>query len=544
MTLNLAVRIGNQRRTHQVEGLTFRRDMIGGLTSLNARLILPLDRVDLVRHFDTVTVYGPTAEVVAVAQLTDLGRGVSNDGQRWELSASGLGQHVYDIEAPLVYVDQSITDGWRQINRINRGGQVSQSTLPSNDGDNSPESIVFNFPEGSTVATGDSITLRCERLRECGMAIGRVSFSWDSGGPSDTDYRIRLWTSQDPSAVTDGSATYTATLDPTGGSTSKVVTTDISNGRNVADLIMDRNAGSGKPADDSKWFGVYNWILRSRLKDKDGSDITAGASYANDYVLAHEVVKDLLGRLLPEYDGTVAEVATTATHQIESLAYPDGTTAGAVLDDLMMLERGFYWYVDNDAVFHWSAKPSTIRYEATLDDGGDFPATATMLYSEARTRWRDKRGRVRQGAVRTLADVGLSDDYLAPAGKTRRKIIDAGDEIASSAGASRLADQFLIEHAAPSNAGTLNVARKIRDLTAGRTVEPYEIQPGELIRVRGIESYPDALNASSNDGQTVFRIWATTYTADNNTATLELDSYPRDEWAALVRLMKRRNRKR
>jgi hypothetical protein len=77
-----------------------------------------------------------------------------------------------------------------------------------------------------------------------------------------------------------------------------------------------------------------------------------------------------------------------------------------------------------------------------------------------------------------------------------------------------------------------------------RDVDPFEIKAAELIRVRGIESYPNALNASSSDGLTVFRIWSKTYSADDDTATLELDSYSRTEINALAALAKRRERKR
>lgn len=539
-----AVSLAGERRTREVSGLEFRKEMIGGLAYVRVNLAEKLDRIDRFAYFDEVKVYDTrTAATVASGNVAELGRSAGADGQRWDVAAFGPSQHADDIELPLIYVDRSISDGWRQVNRNNRGAQWSQSTLPSDDSNGSPESVVLNMPEGSTLGSGDSITVRNERLRECGQYLGRVSFSWDSGGPADSDYRLRLWTSADPSAVTDGSSSWSANLDPSGGSASLVVTTDFTNGRNVADLIMDRQSGSGKPADDSKWFGVYDWTLRARLMDQDGSNITAGASYGNDYILAHEVVKDLLGRCLPEFDGAAAEVSTAGTHQFDSLAYPDGTTARQVLDDVMAAEPALRWYVDDEDRFRWAAKPTTVRYVATMDDGGDFPSTIMDVYNVAVVRWRDKRGRVRS-TLRTAADAGVDDLHLGPLGRTRQKIIDVGDEVGSTASAQRVADKFLEERAAPRNAGTLTVARRIQDLQTGRMVDPHEIQPGELIRVRGVESYADALNASGGDGQTVFRIFALTYSSDSTSAQLELDSYPFSEFGAIMRLFRKRNRKR
>ena len=75
-------------------------------------------------------------------------------------------------------------------------------------------------------------------------------------------------------------------------------------------------------------------------------------------------------------------------------------------------------------------------------------------------------------------------------------------------------------------------------------VDPWEIEPGELIRVNGVESYADALNADDRDGVAVFRIWAMDYASDSNAATLELDTYPRNVYGALKRLIERRKPKR
>lgn len=545
MTLNvpLTVRVGDRHITREVQALAFTEDAVGGIQSISFKVARPLTELDAdLAAFSTVSIYdGRSAECIAQGTLTDTGRSATaGDGQVWEVTAFGPAQHASDVPAPLVYIDQQISDGWRQVDRNKRAVTIDMSSLPSNSSDNSPDGIVAHFPSGTPLGTGDSVTLRYETIRECGQYLARYSYDWDAGA-TDGDYRARVITSVDGSGG--GAGGSTVTFDTGGGSNSDVVVTDFANGRNVLDLVADYTGAGVTPGNDSRWFCWYNIIIRARLVDQDGTDITTG--YTTDYVLAHQVVKDLLGRLLPAYDGANASVDTGAAHQIDALTFVDGATPAEILDDLMGFEPGYRWTTGPDTTgggysFSWEAWPTTVRYEATLDDGGSFPVSWQEVYDRVTVRWRDKRGRVRS-TRRTYADVGLPDPGLP---NIRRAYLDVGDDIHSAAGAQRRGDNFLRDHNVPANAGTLTVNRPVRDLQTGRMVEPFEIRAGELIRVRGVESYPDALNASSSDGQTVFRIWSKTYASDGNTATLELDSYSRTTANAIAKLAKRRSRKR
>lgn len=230
--------------------------------------------------------------------------------------------------------------------------------------------------------------------------------------------------------------------------------------------------------------------------------------------------------------------------QIDQMVYPDGISAREVLDDLMALEPAQFWTSGPSGItgsgyqFSWTLWPTTVRYEATMEDGGNFPTTTTELYNKVLVRWYDRRGRSRSTTRTGTCPI------LDAAGITRQAVVDVSNELGSLSNAQRIGDNFLAAHKYPPNGGVLNVARPIRDLYTGRMVDPFEIEPAELIRVRGVESYPDALNASSNDGQTVFRIWAMQYADSTNTSNLELDTYPRDTAQALARLQRMRNRKR
>lgn len=535
MRAPLAVSVGGVHQTRKIASLEFRREAIGGVQSISfkwdGRLLNPP-----ISPLDEVVVYDSrSAEVVAKARASDTGRTAAPSGQQWDVQAFGLAQHSRDKVVPLIYVDQRLTDPYRWVNRVHKGGTWTQSTKPNSTSDTAPECQIFQFPEGSTVASGDEVTARYEGIRETGQLLGRLSLTYD-GGSVDTDYKVRIYPDTDG---VQGTRLLNDNLGTTATSVAYVVTTDFLSTRNGFDLALGKSAaGSAKPANDNKYCCFYNLVVRAQLVDATGAAITAAASYTHDYVLAHEVVNDLLGRVLNQYDGALAQVDTGGTYQIASLIYPDGVTAGQVLDDLMALEPAFRWYVADGGVFHWEPWPTTVRYEATMEDGGSFPITTSELYSSVLVRWRDIRGRTRS----TLRSGACP--LLDAAGITRQAQIDAGDEIHDSTGAARLGDNFLADHQYPPNAGTLTVARPIRDVISGRMVHPHEIQPGELIRVRGVESYPDALNASSSDGQTVFRVWSATYNSDTAAATLELDSHSRTTAQALARLQSKRTRKR
>lgn len=527
--LPLAVRIGDRHITREVSGLAFRKEAFGGLRSISLRLARPLDRFDPnLAALSKCYIYdGRSAETVAEGRLSDFGRSAGTDGQQWDLVAFGPAQHATDVTFPYVLVHNS-TDFKRHSD------STKNATTGSDERADTSPSLLISAEEGKTVTTSWVGKMVSRLMRNAGMELGRVSCEIDAG-VTDADYVLQL-------VVNDGSDTV---VDSAGANTTQTTLEDtiagsIPAGADAVSIRVVRNS-TGTTGAENQWFEFWNINQRALLIDKDGTDRVTG--YGNDYILAADVVKDLLGRHLAQFDGANATVSTSGTYQIDQLSYPDGVTAEQVLNDLAILEPAYVWYAKEDITgagyqFFYEALPTSVRYEVTLDDGGTFPVSTQELFNEVTVRWTDKDGRPRTN-VRTLACAALDD-----AGITRSTVIDLGDEIGSTAAANRAGDNFLAEHNVPKNAGTLNVSRPIRDLTLGRMVAPFEIEPRELIRVRGVESNPDALNADSNDGQTVFRIWATTYTSDSNTAALELDTDARTTTNALRKLAKRRNRKR
>jgi hypothetical protein len=318
-----------------------------------------------------------------------------------------------------------------------------------------------------------------------------------------------------------------------------VIGTDWTAGRDVPEVRIQWTGAGTTINDDVTWGAWAGLVILATRYGVDGAELLTGASYGASTVLAHQAVADLLGRLLTQYDGVGATIANTS-YAIEQLAYPDGVTPAKVLGDLMALEPAYYWaaWEPNTAGkyrFEWSAWPTSVRYEADLVDGYESQSSADGLYNAVRVRYLDE-----SGAVRTVRRT-QSVPELTAAGITREGFLDLSDTTGSKTNAERAGDQWLADHLTPPNAGRLRIARPILDLAGGRMAHPWEIRPGALIRVRGIQPRPDALNppAQGRDGVTIFRIVSTEYRASDAAAVLELDSYSPTTARALADLARR-----
>lgn len=536
----LAVRVGSRHITREVSGLQFRKEAIGGLQSMEFRLSRPLDRFDVdLAHLSKVYIYDArSAATIAEGRLYDFGRSASaSDGQQWDIVAFGPAQHASDITRPLIYIDRDLSR-WERLT----GSKKASRTEVDADGATADDSaLLMEFPEGTTLADDDTAMMVYRACEEAGMQIGAVAWTWDAGATT-ANYEVRLTTGT--SGTTLGSNDLTATFDTAGGTMTAWTVDTFPTGRTRVTARIYKVSGGAGAAPADRWATFENVRVLGRRMDKTGTLVSGSAGMtASGRVLISQVVNDIVGRMLPEFDGANASIDTSGAYEIDQLAYPDGATAEQVLDDCMALDPAFRWYAGPDVTgdgysFTFAPWPTTVRYEVTLEGGGSFPTSAQELFNEVSVRWRTARGKTRSTLVTGACPI------LDDAGITRRALIDLSDETGSSANATQAGTNFLADHRVPKNAGTLTIRQPIRDLTTGRMVDPFEIEPGELIRVRGIESYADALNASSNDGLTVFRINAMSYSSDENAAQLELDSDARTTSNALRRLAKRRNRKR
>lgn len=533
----LAVRLttasGDKHVTRRLRDLSFRAVVPGGFASASLTFDQPLATTDpAVGVYGKCYIYdGRNGATVWEGRQEDPGRTASSDGQVWTLNCFGPSVHAEDRLLTALYVDNAI-DTFQQTNTATiKGAQVSAT-------DDNPPLLQIALPNGLVVASG-SATALCRLLDDCGQNVGRYSVSWGAG-VTDANYQIltRYRASVGGAATNIG----TATLNTGGGTITGRVTADIPTGSRMVDVALHPTV-AGTVSDDNHWI-TAQVVLQGTRYTAAGTEQTAAASYTSNTILASDVVADLLGRVLNQFDGANATIATTP-YGIDRLVYPDPTTAGQILDDLMALESAYYWAAwestsTGKARFEWSLWPTVVRYETSITGDFDSPGDVGDLYNAALVRWTAPNGRPRSTRV-TQAQTDLDN-----AGLTREALVDLGANVGSTANATQAGTRFLADHNTVPNAGTLTIGTPVLDLVNGRTVQPWELVPGTLIRVRGVLPRVDALNATDRDAVTVFRVLSTEYRASDNTCALELDSYPRslaNQIVAAHRKIDRRRRR-
>lgn len=529
--------------TSRLSGLSWRSVVPGGFASATFSLQRPIDVTDaMLAAFTRVYIYdGRDGATLWEGRLQIPGRSAGDQGQVWAITAIGPSAHTLDLNATLVYIDQRL-EPWQRSNYegtlMPAAAQLSIT--------NHPNTALFDvvlcqFGPGLPVVNTSRVAALYDVLVGTGMFLGAVGFSWDAGFTSS------LWHAQ---MGTGNGATYletpfSATGNTAGGTFTGWVITDFPAARDFAAIRLNNtSAGAVTITDDIRWVSFANIRVLGRRMDASGNLVSgsAGMGGSSIYVRAGWVISDLLGRMLPQYDGPGATFNAVDTIDIDQLTYEDAVNPSQVLDDLMKLEPASFWaaWESNEAGkyrFEWSTWPTTPQYEASVADGFDSPAPSFEVYNRVRVRYREPRGKIRiytgTQAVPMLDDAGI----------VRQGFIDLSDEVGSLNNATAVANNFLSEHASPSSGGTLTVARPIVDLLNGRTVMPWQIVPGRLIKVRGIEASQEVTGDATRDGITVFRIVSVEVNGEGQ-ATLELDMFTPTESRALAEVAKRRNRKR
>ena len=522
-TVPLAVRVSNARVDQMITGyihgdLHFTKTDPGGFRAASFVVSQKLGfRTDMIQPYSRIYIYNQrNGDTVFEGDVSHPGRSISDDGALLEVQVEGGVERLNDWSGQRIFIDRDMT-AWTLSNQSTRGGLFATG---DDLGGSGTDALTLSFPNSFHVEQNYRSEVIYNRIREAGQELGRINFSGDFG-LTNASWLARLITSS-PSVVSRAVAANTGGF----GGSGAVVGGGIPTGADVAFLqFIWTSTPSSTGTADTVWVSLFDPTVVVRLHLKDGSFRTTG--YV-DWLTADMVWEDMLGDILSDtFDGSNASIDLGTGYNITQLAYPDGVTAMQVADALMGFETACTYMVGpsnpiNDKYsLTWMSRSDVPRYEfSTWSDLHDGGAQSVDQYNEAVARWKAPTGEIRS----TVTTQSVPE--MTAAGRTRRYYQDLTETVSSAANATQANATVLNDHRFPLNGGQVTVSRPVVDLWTGRTVQPFEIQPGYIARIVGVNPSRDALNNSPRNGSSLCRIVSTDYSAGSHSVSIALDSVP------------------
>lgn len=539
----LAVHVENARYDglltgYLIGGVKFTLTDPGGFRSASFVVSQRLGfRSDMVQPYSRIKIWNKrNGDTVFEGDVSHPGRSVGDTGELLEVNVEGGVERLNDWSGGRIFVDRQF-DAYKKS-----GDSVTAANIDAGEdrGGSVSDALNLGFPGDLTVKPNDKINASYWRIRECGQTLGRINYSWD-GGHNSATYNVRLIVTP-PSTVARANVLQIAG----GGGSGAVVGGAIPVGANVAFLQLVSLAGANVNTGtlDTVWASFLDPVIVARLYLKDGTFKSVGYT---DSVTAVNVWEDLLGdpNILPMFDGVNAQLDTGSGFQIQQLAYPDGCTPMQVADELMKFEQSCTYLVGPSALgdtrysIRWLSRTNVPRYEfSARADEYQAGAQPVEQYNVAVAKWRTPNGTAR------FTTTVQSIPEMTAANRTRRFFQDLGQETSDSVNAGQANTAVLEEKRFPQNGGSITVARRIVDLYTGRRIEPFEIQPGYVARIVGVNPSRDALNDSPRNGSSLCRIVTNDYDSGSHSASIALDSEPWSMRRAIADVGKRRGPKR
>ena len=332
------------------------------------------------------------------------------DGEVYDVSALGGVALANDRAEALIYVDTR-SDQWIKTDNSTTSGTVEDIDVVGQ------PARRLGFPGGNVVANGAIIAADYRAIRDARMKVGGLRV-FSGAGRDDTDYRLDLYAGPDDGSgslfvVGSSSGIQTAGVDQffyTGDSYT------LSGGGSGAMSDVDRVAvqlrrtgGATNVAVDDVYADLVHLAVLGQRYDRFGTLLTGAMDLGPaSSVYAHQVVEDLLGRLLTFCDPWTAVVDTT-TFAIDQLAFPDGVKAADVLSALSRWESDYWWAIgaSGPTGLHeftyrqWATEP---RYVISVKDGYRETGSDVDLCNRVLVAWTDSLGK-QQTTIVTAADL-------------------------------------------------------------------------------------------------------------------------------------------
>lgn len=539
-TVPLAVRVSNARVDQMITGyihgsIQFQKADPGGFKSASFVVSQRLGyRSDLIMPYSRIYIMDmQSGDVVFEGDVSHPGRSVSDDGALLEVQVDGGMERLNDWSGPRIYCDSDFTAWARNTATSHTAGTVDAG---ADRGGSGKDSLLVGLSSETHVETNYRSEAVYSRIAEAGQQLGRINYSWDAGLDSGSWF-IRLLVSS-PSTVARSNPAALA-----GATTSAAyVGPSWTAGATYAFLQFIWTGGSSNTGTtDVTWASIMDLTVVAYLWLKDGTR-RLGSNH-NDSVKATHVIEDLLGDpeiLAPIFDGPNAQLDVGGNVDIKQLIFPDGITPMGILDELMKFEPSCTYMVGpsnplNDKYsLTWMSRSTTVRYEFIIwTDSYSGGAQSVDQYDQVVSRWRTPIGN-----LRFTVDTQSIPEMTA-VGRHRRYFQDLGQITGNAASASVANQTVMLDHRFPRNGGQIKVQRDVVDLFTGCKVAPYQIEPGYLARVVGVNPSVDTLNNSPRNGSTVCQIVNTSYDSSDNSATVDLDAQPWSVFKAIAAAAKK-----
>lgn len=515
--VSLSLRIASEGGTDRLlsdrrylSGLTFRKVAGGGPADLQATLNIPRSAFPDLGAGDGVYVYAPTGVCLWEGFANNPGHSQGAAGESFDLNATGIMTLAADGASPLLYRDTAY-DAWMTTGSNTPSANVGVSVYPDGSGLLAGEpAILLGFNPGQPLAGGQGLaSMTYTPTLGDSQVIGAVWIKHDAG-LTTTDYSMLLRAGADAAWWT---ATLTGVVDTVIGYVGADFAPETTH---RAQLHHDGVATNVSTTVDTLWVGWQPQAMLGTLRTAAGVEV---APPRVDYLLASEVVADLVWRFL---GGVVAagrvSIADTA-YQIDQLVYSAATRMQQVLDDLTLYEPDMTWEMLPDQGagrgFAYRPWPTTPRYIISTRDGFSQPGSDADLCNRIAVSWTDAQGRPQTTVV--------TSSVPALGGRTRdAEPVSLPDGQGSTANATKLGQAILAAASGPPVSGTAVVARPVLDLATGRMVAPFELEPGYVVRVRetGEDLRCTEVSYAHDDLAATLTLGDPTYTTEQYVAAL------------------------
>lgn len=524
---------GSRMLTQHVSGLSFRSVDPGGYGSVAFDLSRAVDARGFADYSEIAVFDAETGEQVGGGRLQNPGRSIAADGEVWKVSALGEGvAHAQERKNPYFLADSRL-DPWYTGASTSLNREWAVGTAPNDD---AKAGLVFTNRQTST-GGGAYTNANFYDVRRYKQEIGGFKYVHEAGRSSSNTHlegQLRIVGGSAPTDIFNQTAsTSIRTCAAEKGTDWSGIAFDLMNFVWVRDTTFT-------PDSEVDWWLVYSAVIIALRKGKDGTDVTGGGNYSKGYVLAHEAVIDAVARWCPRFDLAGAQIATSATHQHDSLVWPDGINTYDVLDYLMSVEPQFTWAVYEKQAnglfrFEWRERDTRVRYEIGENNNTGFELTGGGYDPKVRLWYTGTELLGHYRTVDVVADNPYAAQNIVPTDTQRIDKTNVGAREWTT-DATAMATAAVTNSQFSATSAQVTIAGKILDTFTGRYVKPYQVLPGYLCRIAGVRAQKDTLNTGYEDGAAKFRITSNDFSADSETSRLELNSYSLDEARALSML--------